>query len=74
MAAAANGRFQQALQIEQQLLDSARQRQDDRAIGWHEHLVERHAKGEAADRPWPLWHPVYNPASGNAGPGSSGNR
>jgi tetratricopeptide (TPR) repeat protein len=74
MAAAANGRFQQALQIEQQLLDSARQRQDDRAIGWHEHLVERHTKGEAADRPWPLWHPVYNPASGNAGPGSSGNR
>jgi len=74
MAAAANGRFQQALEIEQQLLDTARQRQDDRAIGWHEHLVERHANGEAADRPWPLWHPVYKPGSGNAGPGSSGNR
>ncbi len=74
MAAAANGQFQRALQIEQQLLDNARRIPNRQGIEWHEHLLELYGKGTVADRPWPLWHPVYKPGGGNAGTESPGSR
>lgn len=74
MAAAANGQFEQAWQIERQLLDAVQRSGNDQAIEWHRHLLELYGKGEPADRPWPLWHPVYKPAGGNADPGVPGSR
>jgi Flp pilus assembly protein TadD len=72
MAAAANGQFEQAQQIELQLLENARRAADDRAIEWHGHLLGLYSSGDPADRPWPLWHPVYKPGGRRAGPGSHG--
>ena len=72
MAAAANGQFEQAQQIERRLLGNARRAADDRAIEWHGHLLGLYSSGDPADRAWPLWHPVYKPGGRRAGPGSHG--
>ncbi|MGI9264884.1 MAG: tetratricopeptide repeat protein, partial [Gammaproteobacteria bacterium] len=74
MAAAANGQFERAVQIQRQLLGSVQSGSNNHAIEWHEHLLERYSGGVPADRPWPLWHPIYRPNGGSAGPGRPGSR
>jgi len=74
MAAAANGQFEQAVQIERQLLGSAQGAKNKQAIEWHKHLLDLYSRGAPADRPWPLWHPIYKPGGGDAGPERPGSR
>ena len=72
MAAAANGQFEQAQEIESQLLETAQRATNVAAIEWHRHLLGLYSNSDPADRPWPLWHPVYKPGGRGAGPGSRG--
>lgn len=66
MAAAANGRWQQAMTIQSRLVEVAGQGDGPRA-GRARALLERYRQRRPATEPWPPEHPVYRPAAAGAG-------
>ena len=74
IAAAADGRFERAVGLEEQLVAAAAAAGDEAAVAWHEELLARFRAGQAPARAWPAGHPVFRPAAGPAGPDPVRNR
>jgi tetratricopeptide (TPR) repeat protein len=74
MALAATGDFDRAVDLQEQLLASARASGEPARIDWHEQLLVRYRGGRAADRAWPAGDAVFRPSVDGAGPDRAGSR
>jgi tetratricopeptide (TPR) repeat protein len=68
LAAAAAGDFDQAVALQERLLEAAERAGDRAAVAWHESLLQRFRAAEPALRAWPPGHPVFRPGVEGAGP------
>ena len=74
MAFAANGEFDRAVALQEQLLDAAQATGEPDGIAWHATLLERYRGRQPADRAWPDGDAVFRPAADGAGPDRAGGR